>query len=70
MIETLREIWKDILELEELPDVNESFFDLGGNSFSAAQVIAELEDKTGKTAEVADFYDHETIEQFVTILEG
>ncbi|MBQ6250293.1 acyl carrier protein [Ruminococcus sp.] len=69
MKETLREIWKEILELEELPDENESFFDLGGNSFSAAQVIAELEDRTGKTAEVADFYERETIAQFAELFD-
>lgn len=69
MKETLREIWKEILGLEELPDENESFFDLGGNSFSAAQVIAELEDRTGKTAEVADFYERETIAQFAELFD-
>lgn len=69
MQEILQEIWKSILELEKLPATNESFFDLGGNSFSAAQVLAELEDATGKTAEVVDFYDHETIDEFAVLLD-
>lgn len=69
MKDTLKEIWKEILELDELPAEDESFFDLGGNSFSAAQVIAELEDRTGKTAEVSDFYERETIAQFAELFD-
>jgi acyl carrier protein len=69
MKDTLREIWKNVLKLEELPDEDVSFFDLGGNSFSAAQVIAELEDRTGKTADVADFYERETIAQFAELFD-
>ena len=65
MKETLQEIWKNILGLDELPGTDESFFDLGGNSFSAAQVIAKLEELTGKTSDVADFYEYETIDTFV-----
>ena len=69
MEQTLQQIWKHVLELEQLPAIDESFFDLGGNSFSAAQVLAELEEKTGHTAEVADFYEHETIADFVQLLQ-
>ena len=69
MEQLLQEIWKNILELEQMPGVDESFFDLGGNSFSAAQVITELEERTGSTAEVADFYENETIAAFVTLLQ-
>lgn len=68
MKKTLQEIWKEVLELENLPDTDVSFFDLGGNSFSATQVIAELETRANKTAEVIDFYEHETIDDFVTTL--
>lgn len=32
---TMQEIWKKLLNLSDLPGVNESFFDLGGNSFIA-----------------------------------
>ncbi len=69
MKEMLQGIWKEILELEDMPSTDESFFDLGGNSFSAAQIIAVLEEKTGKTLDVVDFYDHETIEEFLVLLE-
>lgn len=69
MKEILQKIWKEVLELETIPETTVSFFDLGGNSFLAAQVIAILEEQTGKTAEVVDFYDNETIEDFVDLLE-
>ena len=69
MREMLQGIWKEILELEDMPSTDESFFDLGGNSFTASQIIAVLEEKTGKTLDVVDFYDHETIEEFLVLLE-
>ncbi|MGC4019652.1 MAG: acyl carrier protein [Muricomes sp.] len=68
MKEMLQEIWKEVLELEKLPETNESFFELGGNSFSAAQVIATLEERIGRTLEVVDFYDNETIDEFIKLL--
>ena len=35
----MQEIWKEALDLEELPGTDESFFDLGGNSFVANKVF-------------------------------
>ena len=69
MAEQIRVIWKEVLGLEELPATDESFFDLGGNSFLAARVISEIEEQLGKSAEIADFYENETIGDFIKILE-
>lgn len=69
MKEILQQIWREVLDLDNLPETTVSFFDIGGNSFFAAQVIAMLEERTGMTADVVDFYDNETIEEFVKLLE-
>ena len=61
MKEILQQIWREVLDLDNLPETTVSFF--------AAQVIAMLEERTGMTAEVVDFYDNETIEEFVKLLE-
>ena len=38
----MQEIWKEVLKLQKMPSIGDSFFDLGGNSFLAVQVIAIL----------------------------
>ena len=68
MEDTLRAIWKDVLGLEKLPATDESFFDLGGNSFLAARVISELEEQVGKKAEIADFYENETSDSLIKVI--
>lgn len=29
----MQEIWKEVLKLQKMPSIGDSFFDLGGNSF-------------------------------------
>lgn len=69
MEEILSKIWMEVLNLEKKPSETESFFDLGGNSFFAAQVCQDFEEETGKTIEIYDFYEHETISELITLLE-
>ena len=57
--------WKEMLELDELPRTDESFFDLGGNSFIASKICQLYAEKTGDEIEIADFYEKETIEELV-----
>ncbi len=61
----MQEIWKEALQLDTLPKTDESFFDLGGNSFIASKVCLIYEEKTGNTIEISDFYDRETIDGLV-----
>ena len=61
----MQQIWKELLKLDELPGLNESFFELGGNSFIASKVCQMFYSKCGKEIEIADFYEHETIEELL-----
>lgn len=63
----MQEIWKEVLELEDLPNTEESFFDLGGNSFIANKVVLMYEEKTGKKIEIADFFEKDTIDTLVDL---
>ena len=36
--EIMQEIWKEALGLEKCPETDESFFELGGNSFIANKI--------------------------------
>lgn len=59
---TMQEIWKKLLNLSDLPGVNESFFDLGGNSFIANEASLIFQEKTGKKIEITDFFENDTID--------
>ncbi|MCR5666531.1 MAG: hypothetical protein K6G01_06840 [Eubacterium sp.] len=61
----MQSIWKEVLGLEQSPGLEDSFFDLGGNSFIAAKVAQMYLEKTGDTLEIADFFEKETIAQLV-----
>ncbi len=68
MEQLMQQLWKEVLNLDELPGVNESFFDLGGNSYLAAMIAYAIEEKTGVKVEISDFYEHETITEILNLL--
>lgn len=49
----LAELWRDVLGLTELPRRDADFFDLGGNSFLALRLLAEVEARFGKRLPIA-----------------
>ena len=52
----MQEIWKEVLKLQKMPSIGDSFFDLGGNSFLAVQVIAILEEKYTRKDKSYNFF--------------
>ncbi len=59
--EQLITIWKKALHLEEV-FVDEDFFLLGGNSLSAANIVADIQEAFQKKINIADIYQCPTIE--------
>lgn len=64
----LVEIWKDVLELDDVC-VHDNFFDLGGHSLLVMKVITEVESRTGVKLSPRDFLIG-TVEQMAESLEG
>ena len=59
----LVEMWKDILELDDIgTDCN--FFEYGGDSLKAAVFINTLQKKLGKVVWVVSLFDNQTIEEY------
>ncbi len=58
-------IWREILGINHLQS-SDSFFELGGTSLLAAQLIAQLTDRLGLSLSVIDIYQHSTLDDFVT----
>jgi amino acid adenylation domain-containing protein len=57
----LVEIWSEVLEIERV-GVSDSFFDLGGHSLVAAQVLARIEEALGVTLSLQCFFESPRIE--------
>jgi acyl-CoA synthetase (AMP-forming)/AMP-acid ligase II/acyl carrier protein len=53
-------IWREVLGTDEI-GVNDDFFDLGGHSLAAAQVVARLRDALGAELPVTAVFDHPTV---------
>ena len=63
----LADIWNDVLGSRPT-DLSEDFFDLGGGSLTAAQIVARVRERH-VNATVADVYEHHTIGGFATWLD-
>ena len=57
----LKQLWKDYLGANE-SDLGRNFFELGGNSISAYQMLADIEENLGVEIDIADMIESPTIE--------
>jgi thioesterase domain-containing protein len=60
-------IWKDLLRLPEL-GIEDNFFEVGGHSLLAAQVIAQVQSATGRKIAVSAVFRAPTIRAFAQLL--
>ncbi|MDP9079365.1 MAG: non-ribosomal peptide synthetase [Bacteroidota bacterium] len=61
------EIWQEVMGLEKI-SVLDNFFDLGGRSLLAVQIMARIEKLTGKRLPLAALFDHSTIEKLSIVI--
>jgi acyl-coenzyme A synthetase/AMP-(fatty) acid ligase/acyl carrier protein len=61
-------IWSEVLEIDAV-GVTDSFFDLGGDSLRATQVVSRLRDRHGVTVPAARFFEHMTIRALAVALD-
>ena len=69
-IETIKEIWKEILESDEEMETNVSFFEMGGNSMLATLMIENVNEKLSTDFELVDIYENNTIDQLAALIES
>ncbi|MEV6410709.1 non-ribosomal peptide synthetase [Kribbella sp. NPDC051718] len=60
----LASLWGDVLEVEPI-GVHDSFFDLGGYSLLAAELLSRMKNQAGLEATAGQLYSHPTIAQIV-----
>ncbi|MBL6446394.1 amino acid adenylation domain-containing protein [Fulvivirga sp. 29W222] len=65
--ETLLEIWKDVLKIPEV-STDTNFFELGGNSIKATQIMSVLYKRFEKKIALKDIYNNPTIAELARCL--
>jgi acyl-CoA synthetase (AMP-forming)/AMP-acid ligase II/acyl carrier protein len=66
---TIALIWRAVLEVDEI-GVHDDFFDLGGHSLSAAQVLARLQDTFQVSLPVAVLFERPTVAELAETLQA
>jgi amino acid adenylation domain-containing protein len=61
--EVLASIWRDVLEIDEI-GTQDNFFDIGGNSLTAMQVVAQVENQFQISLSLQRFFECPTIASF------
>src|SRR5262245_4272430 len=64
---TLAEVWRNTLGLAAV-DIDEDFFELGGNSLLAVRLSAELECRFGIAVPIATLFEHRTIRDYARFI--
>jgi aspartate racemase len=62
-------IWKSLLKVEQV-EVHDNFFDLGGDSLSAASLLISIETELGKRLPVSTLFKGPTISQLAQAING
>jgi acyl carrier protein len=68
LIERLKSVWCAILQVQAV-DVNENFFELGGNSLQVLQVKERLDDELGYAVELIRFFQYPTVIELAAYLQ-
>ncbi|WP_454781738.1 amino acid adenylation domain-containing protein [Legionella sp. WA2022007384] len=63
----LKKIWLEILNLKHI-SIEDNFFDLGGNSLSAARLLTKIRHITHKNILLQDIYNTETIAHLADVI--
>ncbi|QAU34548.1 non-ribosomal peptide synthase/polyketide synthase [Janthinobacterium sp. 17J80-10] len=66
---TLATIWGEVLGLTDV-GVGSNFFEVGGHSLLAVQVVARVRDSLGLPLTIKDLFSHNTIESLAAFLAG
>ena len=61
------EIWQEILKIKRI-DIFSNFFEMGGHSIMAVNVMIKIEKETGKRIPLSALFQHSTVEKFAKLL--
>jgi acyl carrier protein len=64
----LAEVWQRVLAIEEV-GINDDFFELGGNSLLATQLVMEMREAFRMSVPLRDFFEKPTVAALAAIIE-
>ncbi|MDM5265145.1 non-ribosomal peptide synthetase [Bacillus wiedmannii] len=67
--EVMVDIWKEVLELEEV-GIRDNFFELGGHSLKAASLLSKIEEYFGIVLSLRKLFLYSTIEEIMSYIQG
>ncbi|TDD97457.1 non-ribosomal peptide synthetase [Flavobacterium cellulosilyticum] len=60
-------IWQECFNLENI-DIFSTFFEMGGHSILAVNIMIKIENETGKRIPLSALFEHSTVEKFAKLL--
>ncbi|ANH80020.1 hypothetical protein A8C56_02625 [Niabella ginsenosidivorans] len=66
---SLVDIWQKYLGIEQ-PGIDDDFFDLGGHSIIAVQIMVQIEKQMGRLLPISAFFKHPTIRMLARVIDG
>ena len=67
-LQIITEIWETILNKKDIRP-NQHFFELGGTSFKAIEVLSHLNEQFNKNLTIVSLFEHSTIQSLVNLVE-
>ncbi|CAG8562942.1 10179_t:CDS:2, partial [Dentiscutata erythropus] len=67
LVSHLQALWQDVLALDEKPDVNTNFFDLGGHSLLLLQLQKKIQQQIS-SVDLVDLFQNPTIKSMANLL--
>jgi amino acid adenylation domain-containing protein len=65
----LARVWQELLDVERI-GVTDNFFDLGGHSLIAVQLLSRINEKFDQKLPLASLFEHGTIERLAELIRG
>jgi amino acid adenylation domain-containing protein len=65
----LAALWRELLQVDEI-GIDDSFFDLGGNSLAAVRMVRQYHARFGREIPAVKVFQHPTIAKLAELLEG
>ncbi|RPJ80415.1 MAG: hypothetical protein EHM13_12065, partial [Acidobacteria bacterium] len=66
--ETMKELWREVLRLSRV-ELDDDFFDLGGDSLQAVRLFAAVRDRFGKSLPLATLFQASTVRRLAAAVE-
>ncbi len=67
---TIAKLWQRLLHLDAPPTADVAFFDLGGNSLFASQLVLRIRRELGVILTLRDVYEHSTVHEQAALVRG